>query len=270
MPIDPLPQSLQQKHSTITRSLTASASEDEVSLYAIVDRAQTVDIDLWQRTVRKDSSGRNLFHGQPEQSAEAQAPWLFEIDPEKAGGEFLDGSIRESIRTGAVVWLQTELDAGTLAMRLSKRMTARISGRNMLLRYYDARLFPTLWRVLSDDQKTTFGTFAQQWFYLNADKELETIEITAERTPATDPFNPPLLLTEEQANALLEESERHQLIEFLGKRQPDAFFALSPGDRYRHVSKHDAIAREQNITGFAERLRFCETALHKANTSNAG
>lgn len=140
----------------------------------------------------------------------------------------------------------------------------------MLLRYYDARLFPTLWRVLGSDQKMTFGAFAQQWFYLNADKDLETIVMTTERSPDADPFDPPLLFTEKQANALLEESERHQLIEFLGKRQPDTFFALSPGDRYRHVSKHDASARKQNITAFAERLRFCEIALHQANTSNSG
>lgn len=238
-----------------------------MSFYTLVDRVQAVDADLWHRLARNDPSARNLFDGQPEQSAEAQAPWLFEINQEKAGGRLLDESIRESIRSGAVVWLQTELDADTLAMRLSKRMTARVSGRHMLLRYYDARLFPTLWRVLSDDQKTAFGAFAHEWSYLNADKDLETIEITAERTPANNPFDSPLLLTEDQASALLKESERHQLIEFLGKRQPDTFLALGPGDRYRHVAEHDDRARQDNIQLFSDRLRYCEQALLRRKTN---
>src|SRR5699024_9998209 len=96
---------------------------------------------------------------------------------------------------------------------------------------------------------------------LDLERTLQTTPLVEDLPVEHDPFDPPLALDSSQVDTLLEESERYQLMEFLGKRQPDTLFALRPAERYRHVATHDQQARKDKVTSFAERLRYCEQAL---------
>lgn len=258
---------LTTQRDALVESLAGMARENHGRLYAIVDRAHMDEAASWQKVIDQHPNARNLFEGQPEEPAQEQAPWLFAIDDTEDAPTLLRRIVTEALRAPCVVWLSSPLDVDEMASRLSRRMSAQVNGSDMLLRFYDPRLFPTLWQALSIEQQKTFGAFATHWYYLGLERILQATPLVEDLPVEHDPFEPPLALNSAQVDALLEESERHQLMEFLGKRQPDAFFALRPAERYRHVVTHDHQARQEQIASFAERLRYCEQALLQgANT----
>src|SRR5699024_7635258 len=96
--------------------------------------------------------------------------------------------------------------------------------------------------------------------------DLNNLPLHKDPIPDKDPQSSPLSLSEGQIQSLLQESEYYQLMDFLQKRQPDAFLALPVRARYQHVVKHDHRAQDAGITRFSERLRCCEEALMQAES----
>ena len=237
-------------------------------LYAIVDLCAISNPDRWYGRLTQRAAAKNLFTGQPEASASKQAAWLLEISDDDATvrGDLLHLTVEEAMWSQGIIWLESKLDRPTVAARLARRMTARHPNGEALLRYYDARLLPTLWRVLADNDLSTFGAVGDAWWFLDADAGLQNIDLPDTSPDMEDPYTPPLTFTQTQVDELLRVSEWHQLIDFLCKRQRDSFLSKSRGDRLRFVRHHDTAARQHHVHEFADRLYYCELALENGDS----
>jgi hypothetical protein len=226
-------------------------------LYALIDLSATTDADYWLAKLARTQSC-NLFEKQPEAAGVEVAPWLLRIDADDT-----QISLRHTVDEGLVAWnvswVETTLTLKELATRLSRRLTAHIEGGEALFRYYDSRLFPDWWRVLSEDQQSCFGAFGTCWWTLDADGSLQGLDLAG--VPVNDPCRKPWQPTQEEQRTLTVTSEHQQLVSFLGKRHPDTFLDKQRGEQWRFVRRHDLQARAHHVTHLADRLRYCELAL---------
>lgn len=254
-----IPSALRAQRDECLRVLRPPVRTRKAHLYAILDLAAASDASRWYRQVTTKSVARSLFDGQPEASAREQAPWLISIGHSDGAKDILQYTVNEAMASQSVCWLDSTLGIDELARRLACRMSVRLPEGDALLRYYDARLFAAFWRGLREEEQAHFGSFGERWWYL--DENISLQDITLPGVAVDDSFEPPWHGTLEQMQALLNLSERHQLVDFLGKRMPDDFFAMDRGQRFHFVTRHDADARERHIKDFADRLRYCELAL---------
>lgn len=256
MPFVQIPESLAAARETCMAALVASQS-DGMNLYAVIDLAASGDAEFWHVRLA-GAAACSLFDGQPESSAAPQAPWLLRID----AGDTRIGFrriVEEALVAWNITWLASTLPLDELAKRLSRRLTARLPEGEVLFRYYDPRLFPDWWHVLSNDERAVFGAFGACWWTLAANGTLHAETLAGE--PADDPFQPPWWVAPAQQQALTKASECQQLVSFLGKRRPAAFLNKNRGEQWQFVRTHDAQARARGVTHFIDRLRYCELAL---------
>lgn len=260
MPFPRIPPSLVPQRNACIEVLDKECASAGGRLYAIVDLARVTDTDHWHSRLTRAESAWNLFHGQPEEAAAKQAPWLVAIGD---GGirQGLYRSVDEALCSDGICWLTSTLDPTELVQRLARRLTAKLPEGEALFRYYDSRLFAPLWQALDVEAKTSFGAIGDHWWYLDADKILQRVVLPGTTPPSSDPWQPPMQCTPAQVEILVGVSERHQLVDFLGKRKPEAFLCMSPGQRLHFVTMHDADAKTRHVIRFADRLRYCELAL---------
>jgi hypothetical protein len=232
--------------------------DDGHFLYALIDLAAATDARHWLAKLMRAKAACSLFEWQPEAAAMELAPWLLRMDPDDARIS-LRHTVDESLMAWNVSWVETTLGLDELAMRLSQRLTARVAEGEALFRYYDPRLLPDWWCVLSDDQQASFGAFGTRWWVLDADGSLQGFDLTG--VPVNDPCQRPWQPTPEEQRALTVASEHQQLVSFLGKRHPDTFLDKDRGEQWRFVRRHDLQARARHLTHLADRLRYCELAL---------
>lgn len=228
-------------------------------LYAVLDLAALPIEHGWRERLKSHSAAANLFQGQPEESASERAPWLISMADLHNKHNILQRTVDAAFTSDGVSWVASALDLSALARRLARRMTVRLPEGDALLRYYDPRLFAALWDGMTPDTQVAFGAFGHRWWYLDMDLTLQGRELAG--TPAPDPFEPPLRCPPNQVQALLNLSERHQLVEFLCKRMPDKCLVMDRKHRFDFVTRHEAEARAHHVNGFADRLRYCELAL---------
>lgn len=253
-----LPAQLESQVAAISTALAAQHTSDH-GIYALIDLAASTETDAWLARLRKHRNALSLFAEQPEAAAPEQAPWLVQLLPEE---RLLKRSVVEALIANNTSWIVTSLDFKALAARLSARLTAQLLPQQKteaLFRYYDPRLFPGWWTSLTEEERCCFGTFGHAWLYLDADLTLSTLTLLG-ITP-TDPVTTPWQVTAGQLATLTLLSERHQLTDFLHKRQPDRFSMLSPGEQWAFVCREDEAALAQQISGLADRLKHCERVL---------
>lgn len=252
-----VPESLVAARETCMKTLAACQGGGK-SLYAVIDLAASTDARHWLSRLAQAADARSLFERQPEAAATQQAPWLLRLAPDdtRIG---LSRTVDEALVAWNVSWVESALAPDALAMRLSRRLTARLPDGEALFRYHDPRLFPGWWGVLSDEERAGFGAFGTRWWMLAADGSLQAASLAGE--VVDDPFQPPWRIDPAQQQALARASEHQQLVSLLGKRRPEVFLDMRRGEQWHFVRMHDAGAQAHHVTHLADRLRYCELAL---------
>jgi hypothetical protein len=257
MPFVQIPESLVAARETCMKTLAACQGGGQ-SLYAVIDLAASTDAKHWLSRLAQTADARSLFEQQPEAAATQHAPWLLRLAPDdrRIG---LSHTVDEALVAWNVSWVESALAPDALATSLSRRLTARLPEGEALFRYYDPRLFPGWWGVLSDEERACFGAFGTRWWTLTAEGSLQADTLVGE--VADDPFHPPWRINTAQQQALTRASEHQQLVSLLGKRRPEAFLNMRRGEQWHFVRTHDAGAEAHHVTHLADRLRYCELAL---------
>ncbi|MBN3848727.1 DUF4123 domain-containing protein [Paraburkholderia sp. Ac-20342] len=103
-----------------------------------------------------------LFDGTPDASLADAGPWL--IDYAAAPGTVRGALAAQAAGSTGVSWLISAYQIAALADNLRDNLDVRLpDGRPALLRFYDARLMPSLAETMSFHQRIQFMVFAFHW-----------------------------------------------------------------------------------------------------------
>jgi hypothetical protein len=258
---------------TLCESLTMVSSEqisnafEKISgasaglhLYALIDHGGMPG--LVKQLTSTGQAWVSLFQRSREEGAITVAPILLtlESNPEnKTKNKTLNWISERSAFSSSLLLLVSPLSLEDLARRLAKRLDAQLpDNMDVMLRYFDTRIFAELMTVLDAQQKAAFLSPAQQWWYVDRRGVLQTIDSMFTNN---DAFNSPLKLTTQQQNTLIENSEPDQIAELLFNNIPNEFEQLPPKNRFDFIQKHRQAAEALNINSTHEKSFYCAIAL---------
>ena len=183
------------------------------------------------------------------------------------------GTGQEGIRQrGVVRWV---VEHGTYAscimlmasplplQQLAERLRPRLEGllpenMDILLRFFDPRVFEQLMVVLSDEQKQAFLSVAAHWWFVDRRGQLQDVASKFERA---DNFVAPLELSTVQEAGLIDASEPDQVAQLLQSGAPNDYQTLRQGQRHDFILRHMAAARSVGIQATHELSLYCVLAL---------
>lgn len=211
-----------------------------------------------------DASGiawTSLFDGSRERNALEVAPLLFPLDEEsnKEYSHLLRWVEEHGTYTSSMLLISSSLNKAELSRRLAQRLDARVSEQmNVMLRYFDPRIFEALLTVLNESQRGVFLSVADCWWYF--DRSGTEMRQTA-KYELVDRFEAPLVLTAEQEFALLDASEADQVAAQLREMMPDQYLQIPLPQQHAFIMRHMAAARAVGVVATHELSLYCGLAL---------
>lgn len=230
------------------------------SLYFLIDHAGMPGLHRELRKAR--FKWVSLFEGTKQASALSVAPLLICIGAasEAMRDDFFMRWVCERGKySSSLLLIASPLPIRALATKLTARLDAQISEQmDVLLRYFDPRVFEQLMRSLSIEQRTTFLSVANAWWFVDRTGELHAIEV---QYSALDSFCAPLPLSARQEHELLDASEPDQVEAQLRHSVPNEFTRQLGAQRHQFLTRHIGAAREFQITSTRELALYCALAL---------
>lgn len=240
---------------------TAQAAQEHpgVTLYGLADHGGMPG--LYRELTRAPVAWRNLFEGSREENATAVAPLLFSLSDahERRQRMLLDWVARHGTFTSSLLLLVSSLPIDELAARLAVRLDAALpENMNVLLRFFDPRVFEALVQAIEPAQREAFLGVADGWWYFDRRGRLVP---QASRHAEQDAFLAPLRLTTAQEGALLAASEPDQVAEQLATLVPEPWRGIPLPRRYDFLLRHMAAAREIGLASTRDFMLYCAVAL---------
>lgn len=236
-----------------------SAASPDGRLYCLADHGGMPGLQI--QLDKSRTPWCSLFGGRREQSSLAVAPLLFCL---AAPGltvprRTLDWLAMHGTYTSTMVLLESPLPSDELARRLALRLDAQISDEmDVLLRFFDPRIFEQLVRVLTPEQKAGFFDVGLRWWFFDHRGVLR--EVAAEYAEIGS-FTPPLVLTSEQEFALLDASEPDQVDAQLKENILEKYATVPLPERHDFIVRHSACAKEFGIIATFELALYCAMVL---------
>ncbi len=204
----------------------------------------------------------SLFEGSKEENAFAVAPLLFQIKADQTGIQHrttIDWIGEHGTYTSSLLLLTSVLPLYELKRRLAVRLDAVLPDDvNIMLRFFDPRIFEQLMRVLSHQQKQSFLSVGDNWWFADRRGDLQRIESSFS---STDLFESPLYLNTEQESYLIEASEPDQIAQLLQSTVPNEYQLLPLPEQHAFITRHMAAAQQIGIKATHELAFYCALAL---------
>lgn len=240
---------------------TSRAAQDHpgCTVYALADHGGMPG--LHKELARAPVSWRNLFEGSREANAIAVAPLLFSLTDahERRVPGLANWVAQHGTFTSSLLLVVSPLPIDELAARLARRLDAALpENMNVLLRFFDPRVFEALVQALEPAQLQAFLGVADSWWYFDRRGALVP---QASRHVAQDAYAAPLLLTTAQEAALLAASEPDQVAEQLATFVPEPWRGIPLPRRYDFLLRHMAAAREIGLSSTRDFMLYCAVAL---------
>lgn len=228
-------------------------------LYCLVDHAGMPG--LHTELMRANVPWTSLFAGSHEAAAMTAAPLLFPLDDEgrKAHSRLLPWVAKHGSYTSSMIMLSSPLALDELGRRLARRMHARISeNMDVLLRYFDPRVFEALVPELEAEQRDAFLSVADCWWYVD-----RTGNLVPQRAAydAADSFDSPIVLSAPQEFALVDASEIDQVAAQVQSTVPDLYMRMGAPQRVAFLRRQMAAASTEGIVATHELALYCGLAL---------
>lgn len=214
---------------------------------------------------------KSLFEGSRDAGALEAAPIL--VPAARAGRPVASRTAMQWIFdqarfSSSLLMIRTSLDTEALCRRLSLRLDATLrDDMEVLIRYFDARVFESLMLALEPAQKAGFLCVADAWSYVDRSGQLR-LEDASGYQEDTDVV--PLYLSQEQEARLLELSEPDQICMLINAVMPAGLQEIPPAERFNFISSNAARAKDYGINGTHELALFCCLALTESEFPSAG
>lgn len=247
---------------TIEKILALRSQSSNVKhekLYALIDHSGAPG--LVENLKRLNIAWLSLFSGEQNAGALEVAPILFEIASRETWNEkaILKWICNNCSFTSVVIIMTSPLSMKELASRLSTRLDARLSGPvDIILRYYDARIFEALVKILSPEQRVGFLNPATAWWYIDREGEPKFVQSTF---CLVEDLTAPLEFDEAQENALVYESEPDRIAHLLRETVPVEFGKLTAAHGNDFIKKNIATAKFWNLTSTRDVATYCALGL---------
>jgi hypothetical protein len=228
-------------------------------VYCLVDHAGMPG--LHSELVRAGVPWTSLFSASREAAVLQAAPLLFSLDTRDiiVHDKFLTWLARHGTYTSSLLFLSSTLELEELGRRLARRLQARISeNMDVLLRFFDPRVFEALMASLDEQQRDAFVGLADNWWYV--DRRGNVVAQQA-RYDSCDAFDSPLILSTQQEFALIDASEVDQVAAQLEATMPDAYGMIAAPQRYAFLQRQMKAATRDGIAGTYEVSLYCGLAL---------
>jgi hypothetical protein len=237
--------------------------------YLLVDHAGLSG--LQQLLVKRKLEWVSLFEATKQANAISVAPLLIRIvNHDVKSTTFLSWICERGAYSSCLIFLASPLSIHKLAARLTTRLDARVSeNMDVLLRFYDPRIFEQLCRTLSFVELQVFLSVANSWWYINryGDPYPVTAQFSSEEF-----FESPLVLSGKQEFELLDSCEPDQVAEHLRQWVPKELELIPVAVRHEFILRHICAGRQIHITSTRELALYCTLALvygeNFASTSN--
>lgn len=230
------------------------------NFYLLIDHAGIPGLDGKLHYAKLEWA--SLFEGTAQANALSAAPLLILIGPasrKMRNGGFLMSVCERGAYSSCLMLIASQLSLSALASRLTGRLDAKISeDMDVLLRFFDPRVFEQLVHCLSNEQRKDFLSAASAWWFVDRRGELRAVDAQFSHEES---FHPPLLLSARQEQELVDASEFDQVEEQLRLSVPREFSRLPPPKRYEFIAKQIGAAREFRIHSTRELALYCALAL---------
>lgn len=247
-----------QDFSELQSSVASEASEG--GLFALIDHAAMPG--LTKKLTEMDARWVSLFDGSRDEGALTVAPILISIE------STLDSFRRKALLrwigergtyNSSMLFMNSSRSMPELARRLALRLDATLSDETeIVLRYFDARVFEQLISILSDEQKSTFLNVASCWWFVDRYGNLRRVDGSWAEVDGPDI---PLVLSTIQEGALLDASEPDQVAELLCNNVPDEYACLAPGGNFEFILRQMTVARNFGVQSTHDHALYCSLAL---------
>lgn len=244
-------------HQDITNLPYADPSlELDGQLYALVDHGGMPG--LVKQLDRTNAQWISLFAGSRDEGALEVAPLLILIDANQAPFQrqaMLNWLCEHGTFASSLLFMVSPLPMAELARRLALRLDATLpDNMDIVLRYFDARIFEQLVAVLSDEQKRAFLNVAHRWWFVDRRGEIQAVDAAFS---GVETHEIPLDLMVQQEGAMLDASEPDQVAAFLRPVVPVEYANLAPNLRYDFIVRHMGAARRLGIQATHELALYC-------------
>lgn len=237
-----------------------AVAHSEEYFYMLADHAGIPG--LHRRLTHTNINWVSLFDGTTQANALAVAPLLIRIEPNSQGlrdNAFLTWVCERGTYSSCLMLIASRLALAELAVRLTARLDAKISeDMDVLLRFFDPRVFEQLVRRLSIEQRSDFLGAGSCWWYVDRRGELQAVQ---SQFSDQELFQSPLVLSARQEHELVDASEVDQVEAQLRLSLPNEFSGLDPCERYNFIAAHMAAGRGFQITATRELTLYCALAL---------
>ncbi|NMV41913.1 DUF4123 domain-containing protein [Ralstonia insidiosa] len=228
--------------------------------YFIVDSSQQPN--LHRKLARYKAEFRSLFEGFAEESLPEIAPLLVKLpDEDDVVRKRIEADIRHLAQTRPCICrVESALDLDVLAKQLSQFHIVEVpEGRRMIMRWYDTRVLPAWWGVLTERQRASFVDGIEHWSYYDRFGDEVRLEFSAQ---SAVPEATPLALTEPQYAQLLHAAEPDVLIAHLRTVIRDELRVVPQRTLYPFVASHLEAARHHGLQDFDEQTQYLLIALY--------
>lgn len=238
-------------------------------LYGLIDHAGLPG--LAAKLAESASEWTSLFDSE-DPDILSVAPLIFRIGTGQDGFQqrrLVRWLVQQGTYSSSILLMASPLSIEALAGRLRARLDAVVpETMEILLRFYDPRVFEQLMVVLSPEQKQAFLSVAEHWWFVDRRGHLKAIP--AAFCP-TDDLTSPMALNAAQESALLDASEPDQVALLLQSGVPNDYETLPTGERHDFILRHMALARQFGIEATHELSLYCALAmLHGENFATEG
>jgi hypothetical protein len=219
---------------------------------------------LHRQLLRSSVEWVSLFEHSKEANALAVAPILILAGHDRhlrMPRSLLRWIEEHGIYTSSVIMLSSRLDIQCMKNRLIRRLDVRLSEEmEVMLRFFDPRVLESLIITLSTDQANTFFSPAEEWRYMDRTGRLNAIisNFSDEENLFT-----PLVLSQQQEFALLQASEKDQVLDLLRSNVPSLMAALPLAEQHAFVSRRIIEAREGQLNSIWKFALYAAVALLK-------
>ncbi len=205
----------------------------------------------------------SLFEGTTETNAAIVAPYLIDFG---AVGEIGAGSARllrvltdQCLASNAILLIRSSWTHRALAAALKHRLDAVLpDAMDVLLRYFDSRIFKSLMEVMHADQRAAFLGVASSWWWLDRAGTPHHIDSTEGEG---DSLTRPLQLDAAQQARMIDASTADAVMLLVSRYASELRLGLTNAELHAFVSRCLLIAQRYLVDTITMQQLFCITAL---------
>ena len=230
--------------------------------YAVIDSSQRVGFH--HRLQDRGIPYRSLFDGHAEQThpeiAPLLLPWAVNLHGSRSGRAHAD-ILKLAVERPAVIFIESTSSLDELAVHFHRFHLVKLPNRReMLLRWYDTRILPVWFELMTAAQRSAFSCGIAHWRYY--DRYGQEVSLPSVEAPDGLPTLPPVTLDNAQYAALQEACGVDVLLAHLRDAIPDELRQLPQRVLYPFLSEHLEGAKRHGLESLDDQAQYAMLALY--------